>query len=162
MSRIHGEDGMIDIAKVTTDGPHIGSTRSTKYELRFLHVGPNSVGVECTERGVHGSVPIRLEVSEDAFTEGQVEQIKSAFSLIEEAFRIAHDAKEDALKLTGIDVPRAEVHKLVELAEKARAAARAAELETARIEAENIVKRSEHEELDRNLAAMRASLKGEG
>lgn len=127
---------MIDISKVTADGPHIGSFRTTKYELRFLHVGPNGVGVECTERGVVGSAPIRLEIDEDVFSAEQIAAIKATFSLIEEAFRIGHDAKEEALSLAGIAVPRAEVHKLVRQAEEAKAAAKAAAAEKARHEEE--------------------------
>ncbi len=150
---------MIDISSVTAHGPHIGSFRTTKYEVREVLVGPNGIRVRCVERGVHGSAPVWLVVDESVYTPEQIATIHAFFSLVEEGFRLGHDAKEEELKLAGIDVPRAEVHKLVAEAEGAKAAKEAADLEALRIAAENIVKRADLEatEAAANLAEQRRS-----
>ncbi len=161
---------MIDLSNITAQGPHVASTRSTKYEHRQTVVGPNSLGVVCAERGVFRSSPIPLELPESMLDQqvrvrfgGQVievtgsELVHAYQALVEECFRQLHDAKEEELQLKGIDVPRAVVHSLMREAEEAKSAVRAAQLETARIEAENIAKRAEAEELDRNLAVIRAA-----
>lgn len=169
---------MIDISQVTSQGPHTSSTRSTKYEWSgSRQVGPNSLPVACVERGVVGS-PIEIDIDESVLSQpvrltiggttldvGGMELVHAFMSFVEEAFRTVHDAKEAELKLAGIDIPRAEVQKLVRAAEDAKAAKAAtdaaiaaAQLEQARIEAENIVKRAEIEQLDADLATMRAAV----
>jgi hypothetical protein len=149
---------MIDVSdakKVTSDGPHVGSNRSTPAEAQVIRVGPNAFNVAAVERGVWGSQPAALEVPESLYTPAALEAICLGLSLIELGYAAVHSAKEDELKLKGIDVPRAEVHKLVKAAEEAKAKHMATQLETARIEAANLVARAEHEELTKNLDAMR-------
>lgn len=116
--------------------------RNTKYEILFLHQGPNSFGLECIERGVFGSKVARLEVPESLFTDEEMTQVHAALGLLEEKFAIAHDAEEKAIQLAGINIPRQEVHKLVAQAQEARAEVERAKLEAARIEAENKANRA--------------------
>lgn len=149
---------MIDISNITSEGPHLGSNRSTKYEVLLAQVGPNAVGCRVVERGVRDGKPIDVDVPEDLYTPAQIQQIQAALSLLEEGARVVQDGKEAELKLAGIDVPRAEVQKLVAAADDAKAAVVAAQLESARIEAENIVKRAEAEQLDADLATLRAAV----
>lgn len=130
------------------------ASRNTRYEIRFLHQGPNQFGLECVERGVYSSAPVRLEVHESLFTDEEMQLVHDALALLEEKFAQTHAAKEAELGLN-LDAPRAEVHKLVRQAEEARAAKHEAEIESARLTAENILKRAEAEELDRNLAIIR-------
>lgn len=137
--------------------------RNTKYESAAIFQGPNSFALECVERGVYGSKPIRLEVHESLFTDKEMAKVHEALAILEEKFALAHDAKEQELQIAG-DVPREKVHELVRRAEDAK-------LEAARLEAEAIVKRAELEAeaeakrlelaaLDAALAAKRAEAAG--
>lgn len=135
--------------------------RNTKYEVRFLHQGPNAFGLECSERGVPGVAPVRVEVHESLFSDKEMKQIHDALALLEEKFAIAYAAKEAEWGVDGLDAPRAKVHALIREAEEAKAQAEAAKVEAARIQAENIVKRAEVEELDANLNIMRAAVAAE-
>jgi hypothetical protein len=153
----------IDISGVTADGSNIGSYRSTKYEAHEVRVSANSVWVACSERGIHGSSPVQIEVTQSLFTPEQVATIQAALSLLEEGFRAVHDAKEEELGLAGATLARAEVHRLVTQAEAAREAKSKAEAETtalrreqARLDGEAVVKRAEITALDAEIAAKRA------
>jgi hypothetical protein len=134
------------------------TSRDTRYELKFLHQGPNAFGLECTERGVHGSSPVRLEVHESLFTDEEMAQVHAVLAMLEEKFAAAHDAKETELGMHTAAIPRAKVHELVRQAEEARIAVKVAQLESARIEAENLLKREELAEFDRNLATIREAV----
>jgi hypothetical protein len=143
----------IDISGITVDGPHFGSNRSTKYEARFIHIGANEVGIEAVERGVAGVTPVRCILHEDDYTEAQITTIQTAFSLLEEGFRLRYDAKEEELLLAGIDVPRAVVHDLVQQAE-------AAKTEKATTDAEIAAAQAQLAALNAQIAAAQAEIGG--
>lgn len=127
--------------------------RDTQYEIASLRQEPNSFVVECVERGVFGSRPVPLDLHESLFSEEEMTTVHEALRILEEKFAIAHAAKEQELEIVGLDVPRAKVQEFVRRAEGAKA-------EAARIEAENLVKRAEAEELDANLSVLRAAAAG--
>lgn len=104
--------------------------RDTKYEVVFVHQGPNAFGVEVVERGVHGSRPMRLELHQDLFTDEEMAKIHEALGILEIAFEVAHGDHEKALGI-GADMPRKAVHDLVKQAEAARLAKLQAEAEMA-------------------------------
>lgn len=151
----------IDISNVTSQGPHIGSYRTTRYETKFLHFGANEIGFEGTERNVGGE-PIRVVVHESLYTAEQIAIIHAAMSLIEAGVAIVHGEKEDALKLAGIDIPREEVAKLVREADEAKAAKKAAEDALDRLRDEEIVEAKrieiERKAAEEELAAKRAEI----
>lgn len=120
--------------------------RKTRFEIREIHQGPNSFGLVCTERGTRGRMP-PLEVPEEAFTDEEMAQVHAVLELLENKFAPVYDAHvEDPERLKDLLVEAKE-------AEKRVASAKA---EAALIEAENLVKRAELEEFDRNLATIRA------
>ncbi len=133
----------------------MGSFRGNKYEVRAIQLGPNQLGVIAVEHGVTGVKLTPRELDQGLFTEKESAQLHEAFSLVERVFGEVIEAEEQELELSGLKVARDKVHELLNAAQTAKKEQKAAELETARISAENLVKRAEAEELDRNLSVLR-------
>lgn len=131
--------------------------RNSKFELRQLVQGPNSFGLLVSERGVFGSSPSPIEVPEGDFTDAEMQQVHNALALLETKAAAVYQRKLDELGADADKLPAEKLHALVKAADDAKAAKMAADLETARIEAEALVKRAEAEEFDRNQAVLRAA-----
>jgi len=104
------------------------SFRNTRFELKQLVQGPNSFGVVCTERGVHGSKIEPLEVPEGAFTDEEMAQVHATLEMLERKFAAVFDA-------TAAVLTPAKVHALVSDSERAKREAAAAQREAQDAEA---------------------------
>lgn len=142
--------------------------RNTRFEIRTITQGPNSFHLVCTPRDVPPDVVVEngrevlralrspdLEVPEEDFTDEEMQQVHAVLELLEEKFAVVFDRWANAPARI-VDVVNETVEAEKQLAAK-KAELEAAKAEAARIEAENIVRRAEAEELERNLAAIRAA-----
>lgn len=106
--------------------------RDTKYEFSWLQQGGNAFGVEYTERGIHNSKPVRLEIT-DGNLDGQrnmisperMTRIHDGLRAIEEIIDEEHARLEAELEIQGLTAPRDKVHALVKQAEDAKSELRA-------------------------------------
>lgn len=104
------------------------SHRNTRFEIVLFQQGPNSFGIVCAERGVHGSNIEPLEVHESAFTDEEMAQVHAVLGMLEEKYAAVFDAKR------AVHTPEA-VHALVNQGERARREAEEAERTLAKVEA---------------------------
>lgn len=136
--------------------------RNTRFEIRTIEQEANGFRLVCSPRNVaphvvvleNGQRVLRaertppLEVHEKDFTDDEMRQVHALFEMLENKFAAVHSQWE---------ADPARNRELVAAAVEAERRIKSARLEAARIEAENIAKRAEAEELDLNLAAMRAA-----
>lgn len=144
--------------------PHVGSFRGTRFFTRKVEPGPNSLAVDCVEHGITGSKPATLEIleplpyephrKETRMTEEQVKLAHAFFTMVEELYEAEHQRLEDELGITG-KLARDKAHAFVKQAQDAKAALAITELESIRIQNEQIVKRSELEQLDEQIERKR-------
>lgn len=94
--------------------------RDTRFEIRQFVQGPNSFGLLCSERDVHGSAIDPIEVHEGAFTDAEMAQVHAVLELLERKYEAAFDAK-------AAEHTPATVHALINQGEQAKREAAEAE-----------------------------------
>lgn len=105
--------------------------RKTRFELAALLQGTNSFRIRASERGVFGS-NVELEVPEEAFSDAEMTQVQDALGVFEAVFARVFDAK-------AVEHDPVTVHNLIQRGELAK-------IETARAEAEAIIRKAELDE----------------
>lgn len=128
--------------------------RNNRLELRHFQQGPNSFVIHAIERSTAGlnTESVELEIPEAHFSDDEMRVVHAALDLLERKGAVVlaeHEAKPE--DLTAVINAAAQAKRELEAARAAQAA----------IEAETLARRLEAEELEKNLATIRAAVEAQ-
>lgn len=134
---------------------NFGKQRGNRYHTINLRLEPNSVIIDALEQGVVGSKPSTLEAKDGDVSDEEMAVILAGLAMADRVYERIHQQKEDELGIQGLKAPREKVHAFVKEMQDAKAAIAITELESIRIQNEQIVKRAELEQLDEHISRKR-------